>query len=251
MKKKKSTEDTKRSTIVSQGRAADFLKPSSMVDQIYRDLGRSIAKGELPPGMILKETELQKWFGVSRAPIREAIRLLEANGLVVVDAYKKKFVRHVTREYLKEVIPVVALLEGHAAILAAKRLTVEQIDTLKNTNEKMQIAYDQGRYDLCSELNSLFHKTYINAANNQAIRTALRSINKGVIFLWVANFVYGTKDFVPLAISEHNMIIKEFVKRDSRRADEAVRTHIIKGLERPIKGEAFDSNGFLVMQKGG
>lgn len=249
MKKTISKENTKPFPIFSHGEAVDFSKPSSMVDQIYRDLGRAIARGELPPGMVLKEIELQKWFGVSRAPIREAIRLLEAGGLVVVDAYKKKSVRHITHEYLREVIPVVALLEGYAAILAAKRLTVEQIDTLKKTNEKMQIAYDQGRYDLCGELNSVFHKVYINAANNQAIKTALKSINKGVVFLWVAQFVYGTHDFIPLSINEHDMIIQEFVKRGSSRAEEVVRNHIIQGLERPIRMEAFDSNGFLVLRE--
>jgi len=246
MKKTKGTEGTKPSTVVTQDRAANFVKPRPMVDQIYRELGRAIARGELPPGQVLKESELQKWFDVSRAPIREAIRLLEANGLVIVNAYKKKSVRQITYAYLKDIIPVVGLLEGYAAFLAAKRLTAEQIDTLRKTNKNMQFAYDQGSYDLCNELNFRFHKTYINAANNQAISTALRSINKGVIFLWVANFVYGTSDFIPLAISEHNMIIKEFVKRDSRRAEKAVRTHIIKGLERPIKEEAFDSNGLLV-----
>lgn len=67
----------------------EFSKPKSMVDQIYDSIARAITTGDLEPGTRLVEQVLQNDFGVSRAPIREAIRLLEADGLVVVDAYKK------------------------------------------------------------------------------------------------------------------------------------------------------------------
>ena len=83
----------------------DFERPRSMVDQIYKTLGRAIATGGLAPGQVLKEVELQKAFHVSRAPIREAIRLLEADDLVIVDAYKKKYVRLVTRQYVQDLMP--------------------------------------------------------------------------------------------------------------------------------------------------
>ena len=102
---------------------AEFRKPKSMVDQIYISLSNAITSGALDPGCRLVEQELQKDFGVSRAPIREAIRLLEADGLVVVDAYKKKHVRNLTREDLVDNIPVLACLESLAARLAAARIT--------------------------------------------------------------------------------------------------------------------------------
>ena len=99
-----------------------FAKPLTLVDQIYKSLGRAIAKGHIRTGQLLKETDLQKAFGVSRAPIREALRMLESDDLVVVDAYKKKYVRPITRKYIEDLIPVMAALESLAAGLAALKL---------------------------------------------------------------------------------------------------------------------------------
>lgn len=97
-------------------------QPGSIVEQLYSLLCMEIMDGSLKPGQALLEKDLQQRFGTSRAPIREAIRLLAADRLVVVNAYKKKYVRKITREDLREVIPVLACLEGCAA-----RLTVEKL----------------------------------------------------------------------------------------------------------------------------
>jgi len=227
--------------------SSEFSKPRSMVDQIYHELGRAISKGDLPPGTILKETELQKWFAVSRAPIREAIRLLEADDLVVVDAYKKKHVRKVTRSYLEDLIPVMACLEGYGASLAAKRLTDEQIDNLKKINKEMENAYGIKRYDLCAELNFDFHRIYIKSADNQVLSTAIRSIKKKIIWFWLTNVTYKKHEVIPLSITEHDLIIQEFLNRDSKKAEMAVRTHIVNILDRSIRNADFDSEGFSLL----
>ena len=226
-----------------------FLKPQSMVNQIYKDLGRAIAKGDLPPGVLLKETELQKWFGVSRAPIREAIRMLQADDLVIIDAYKKKYVRKVTRSYLEDLIPLVACLEGYGASLAAKRLSDEQIDNLKKINKEMLNAYELKRYDLCPELNFDFHRIYIKAANNQVLSTDIRSLKKKIIWFWLTNVTYKRHEVIPLSITEHDLIIQEFLNRDSKKAEMAVRTHIVNILERSIRDADFDSEGFSLLGK--
>ena len=103
-------------------------KPESLVGQIYRNLSQAIMDGSLKPGLPLKEQELQRNLGVSRAPIREAIRLLQADRLVVVSTYKEKYVRRITRDDLLDVIPVLACLEGCAARLAAQRMGSAQIE---------------------------------------------------------------------------------------------------------------------------
>lgn len=229
----------------------DFERPRSLVDQIYKTLGRAIARGELAPGQVLKEVELQKAFHVSRAPIREAIRLLEADDLVVVDAFKKKYVRKVTRPYLEDLVPVIACLEGYGASLAATRLTHEQIDLLEEINGEMRSAYDRERYDLCAELNFGFHRIYIKAANNQVLNTAIRSLKKKIIWFWLTNVTYKNYEVIPLSIEEHDLIIKEFRKHDSQNSESAVRSHIVNLLERSIKNASFDSEGVSLFNKTG
>lgn len=81
-----------------------FEKPRSMVAQIHKAMSDAISKGVLKPGQPIKESDLQSWFNTSRAPIREAIRLLEADGMVIVDHYKRKYVRPITKQILSELI---------------------------------------------------------------------------------------------------------------------------------------------------
>jgi len=88
MKSRNDIKNVSALPLIRETEDAKFSKPRSMVDQIHHSMRNAIAKGTLNPGQVLKEKELQGWFGVSRAPIREAIRLLEAERLVEVDAYK-------------------------------------------------------------------------------------------------------------------------------------------------------------------
>jgi len=223
-----------------------FTKPTSMVSQIHRSLRNSIVAGELKPGQILREIELQKAFSVSRAPIREAIRLLEADGLVIVDAYKKKCVRPISSNYLKDLIPVLALLEGFAAKLASKTLLPNQIDMLKKKNEEMQKAFEGGKVDLCAELNFDFHKSFVKAADNNALNTAIRAISKGIISYWLTNFHYKIPEVIPEAIRGHNRIIKAFVNKDDTLAEEMARKHINDTMIPTLKYALFDTNGFFL-----
>lgn len=209
-----------------------FARPRSMVNQIYRDLAGAISKGVLEPGQLLRESELQQWFRTSRAPIREAIRLLEADGLVTVDTYKKKYVRRITLETLKETIPVMACLEGFAANLASERITSEQIGILQKINEEMKIAFEEKKFNLCSQLNFSFHRTYVKLSDNNTLIKAIRSIMKNTIWLMTTNLYYNKSELIPLSMAEHKNIINAFQERNGKEVEEEVRKHIRNIIER-------------------
>ena len=238
----------KKATLVNAGKTngLDFDRPRSMVYQIYKTLGRAIATGDMAPGQLLREEELQKAFKVSRAPIREAIRLLEADDLVTVDAFRKKYVRPVTRQYLQDIVPVMACLEGYAANLAAKHITKEQIDMLTKINEQMRDAVERKDYSLCAELNFNFHGIYVKAAPNEALLSTIRSIKKKIIWFWLTNFYFNDHKVIPISITEHSKIIQEFTKRDGNRAEAIVRKHILGMVERSLKSNYFDSEGLYI-----
>jgi len=237
-------------SLARQWETLRFEKPRPMVDQIYKVLGRAIAAGTLRPGRLLKETDLQEAFGVSRAPIREALRLLEADDLIVVDAYKKKYVRPITRQHLEDLAPVLACLEGIAASLAAKSIKREELELLKKKNADMQRALERKKYDLGFELNFDFHRVYVKASNNQVLIHALRSIKKAVIWFWVTNFYEENKDVAPAALSEHELIIEKIAEGDSSGAEAAARKHVTNVIERSIHAAFFDSEGFCVLPSG-
>ena len=227
----------------------DFRKPKSMVDQIYISLFNAITAGALEPGCRLVEQDLQKDFEVSRAPIREAIRLLEADGLVVVDAYKKKHVRNLTREDLVDNIPVLACLESLAARLATAKITTEQIDELEGINQEIQQAFSAGNFSKCAELNFAFHRVFLKVADNKALHRAIRSIVKSTLWLWLASQYYKNNAIIPSSIEEHALILESFRSKDVHLVETRVREHIENVLERFLKQSKFDTEG--IYQFGG
>ncbi|MBU1275518.1 MAG: GntR family transcriptional regulator [Proteobacteria bacterium] len=222
---------------------ADFSKPKSMVDQIYLSISKAITTGILEPGCRLVEQDLQKDFGVSRAPIREAIRLLEADGLVVVDAYTKKYVRNLTREDLTDNIPVLACLESLAAKLAAEKITPEQIEELEAINREIQHEFTAGNFAQCAALNFAFHRTFLKVADNKALRRAIRSIVKSTMWLWLTTQYYKNNTIIPSSIAEHGLILDAFKRKDTHLVENQVKEHIENVLDRFLKQSKFDTEG--------
>ncbi len=225
-----------------------FSKPRSLVDQLKHDLSEAIVKGTLLPGQQIKEIELQEWFNVSRAPIREALRLLEGDGLVVVDNYKKRHVRRITRKDLDDIFPVMACLEGLAARFAALKLTQGEIQELKDLNDQMKTAFENKAYQSCAELNFKFHRTYIKTIDNRALERSMRYLTRGLIWLWLANIYYKQEKLIRISISEHNKIIDALSKKDANKADKNVRDHILNVYKRSLRHAIFDSNGDWVLE---
>jgi len=225
----------------------NFSKPRSLVEQIKHDLCAAIEKGDLPPGRQLKEVELQKWFGVSRAPIREALRLLQGDGLIIMDDYKKRCVRRITKKDIEEIFPVMACLEGLAAGCAALKTTPEQIAKLTEINLKMVAAHKAKTYKSCTRLNYEFHSLIISIVDNKALNRAMRSLTKGSIWLWITNCYYERDDSILLSISEHESIIAALDVGNRQKAEQEARNHIDQVYHRSLEFAIFDPEGDYVL----
>lgn len=215
-------------------------RPGSTVEQLYSLLCMEIMNGTLKPGQSLKEQELKARFGTSRAPIREAIRLLAADRLVIVNAYKKKYVRKITRDDLSEVIPVLACLEGCAAKLAINNITPQQLDDFVKINEKLKAAYQAGNIENCIDINFEFHKFYVKNASNETLKQAIRPIIQRVVKLWVTTLYTNNPVLFEKTINEHEKIINAFVKGDKNKVDNCAKSHIDSLLSRAMKLSVFD-----------
>lgn len=218
-------------------------QPGSIVDQIYSLLCQEIMDGTLAPGFFLKEQELKERFGTSRAPIREAIRLLAADRLVVVNAYKKKYVRKITREDLLEVIPVLACLEGCAAKLTAEKITPQSLEALVHINDDLKKAYQSRDIDACIALNFQFHGHYIKSAANETLKQAIRPIIQRIVRLWVSILYIKNPDFFETTINEHDKIIEAFTKGDAKQMEKNTREHVENLLLRAMRFSIFDKQG--------
>ena len=185
-----------------------FSKPKSLVEQVRSKLGEAIIKGSLAPGMQLKEIELQDWFGVSRAPIREAMRLLQAEGLIEVDEYRKRCVRKIRSKDLNEIFPLMAMLEGYAARLAAQIISEDTIIEMVDINKKIKSSYELSNYEKCAKLNFEFHNKFINAAENDALKRAMRCTTKGSVWIWLTHIYFNKSDWIKCSVEDHDEVVE-------------------------------------------
>lgn len=222
-----------------------------MVEQVYRTICDAIMDGSLTPGQPLKEQELQQHFGLSRAPIREAIRLLEADRLVVVNVYKRKYVRKITREDLVEVIPVLARLEGCAACLAVKRGDLGEADNLREINENLKKAYEEKDIESCHKLNMDFHRLMVKNARNETLKQSIRPMVKRIVGLWASTLYRQKPVLFQRTIGEHVKIVKSFLDQDAKAAEENTCNHVESLLSRALEASIFDQDGNFQIQQSG
>jgi DNA-binding GntR family transcriptional regulator len=131
-------------------------------DHIADALRAAINGGQLEDGAVLNQVELAEHFGVSRVPVREAMRRLEAEGLIDASAHRRAVVRGLSLERLTEAYELRALLEGHLAAAAVPHLDKARLDRLAAINRELRETTDHVRY---LELNGQFHTTLYEAAN--------------------------------------------------------------------------------------
>jgi len=128
-----------------------------------------IVQGRLHPGEPISEKELCDEFGISRTPLREALKVLAGEGLVELLPRRGAIVAPVAIEELRQKLEVVRLLEDHAAKLACERATDTQIAQLKSLHEKLVDNFKRGRSAEAIDLNDQFHLAIVKASGNQSL----------------------------------------------------------------------------------
>jgi DNA-binding GntR family transcriptional regulator len=156
---------------------------SNAVDRAYAAIRDDILSGRLKPGERLREEELTRQIGVSRTPIREALRRLENDGYTIVEANKGASVPVYNKRDVDEIYGLRALLEGHAARRAATRITPEQIQELEriNTAIKKEVLAETHSNDIeahmrRSQLNQDFHEVILTASDNTRLFGIVRQL---------------------------------------------------------------------------
>ncbi len=222
--------------------ASEIITSTSLADEIAFRLEQGILEGEFQPGTHLLQDEICTRFGVSRTPVREALRILQAQNLVVVTPNKGATVRVPTRSDLAEVYIIRADLEGFACALAAPNATPELLADLDAAQSIIETASDVlGSGGLTSENdsainaqlsrgNDAFHDVILHMAGNNQLRILCRSLQ-----------AYFPKDYVWRAISsspeatealhfrQHHEIRDALAAHDGARARTAMGAHIELG----------------------
>lgn len=195
---------------------------SSTAQDAYARLLADIRAGALLPGARLTETELAARLGMSRTPVREAIRQLEAEGLVVHQPRVGATLRALDYSEVTELYEMRAVLEGTAARLAARAASDVELAELAAINEEISAA--QGDPERLYQLNRQFHAALLDAAKNRFLFAAVGAIHKTMLILGPSTMEDAER--ATAACSEHQAVLDALAARDGEAAEVAMRAHI-------------------------
>lgn len=193
-------------------------------DVVFNTLRRAILRGELKPGERLMEIQLANKLGVSRTPIREAIRKLELEGLVLMIPRKGAEVAEITEKNLREVLEVRCALEELAVQLACERIQEEEIVKLKNAAENFRGVLDSDDVTQIAQADEAFHDVIFEATDNSRLIQLLNNLREQM-YRYRIEYL-KKKDCYPQLLEEHRMIIEAIEGRDKETATAVTWKHI-------------------------
>ena len=193
-------------------------------DVVFNTLRQAILRGELKPGERLMEIQLANKLGVSRTPIREAIRKLELEGLVLMIPRKGAEVAEITEKNLRDVLEVRCALEELAVQLACDRMDEEGIKAMKEASAEFCNTLDSDDITRIAQADVALHDIIVQATGNQRLIQLVNNLSEQ---MYRYRFEY-IKDFSQheRLVEEHKVIYESIVKKDKETASNMAKVHI-------------------------
>lgn len=200
----------------------------SLEDQVYSRLEEEISSGELPSGKILTENDLSVRFGVSRTPVRSALRRLGEEGLVEIAPNRRANVVGVTLEDLIDTYKIRMRLEGLASGLAAERMTKEEKDRLTEAVELSEYYIKKQDTEHIKELDTEFHSIIYGASGSRMLCRILTELHRNIRrYRKLSLSVPGRLE---KSIEEHREILGAILAGDRDEADRLTSLHVEQAL---------------------
>jgi DNA-binding GntR family transcriptional regulator len=217
----------------------DVIGPKSRAADIaYERIRKDLVAGRWPSGTHLRETEIAAELGMSRTPVREAIRRLSAEAVLHFEPHLGARVPGWTPRDLQEIFSLRLNLEGLAAELAAQNATDEQIAKLDGLAQAMAEVATQGGSQLgrLAEFNASFHRTIIESSGNSRLERLVELVTE--LPLVVRTFAHYDERAMRRSVSHHFELVEAIRARDSGWARAVMEAHLRAGREVMLKGLA-------------
>jgi len=206
-----------------------ILASRPLYEEVADQLRVRIFAHELAPGTWIDEQTLAKEFGISRTPLREAIKVLAAEGIITMKLRRGAYVTEVNRGDLEQIFTILSLLEGQAAKEAATKAQEKDLNELDDMHLRLEKAAADRNLEQFFEVNVRFHERVIAIANNPWLTDVIADLRK-VLKLQRKDALSRTGR-LQSSLSEHREILKALLERDPIAAEQAMRTHLARGLE--------------------
>lgn len=200
-----------------------------LYEDVAERLREQIFAHELAPGSWLDEQNLAASLGISRTPMREAIKVLASEGLVTTKMNKGAYVTEVDRRDLEQIFTVLSLLEGQAAKETAIKATEDQLTQLDNLHHRLEKAAADRDIGQFFEINVKFHELIQEIAGNKWMNGVIEDLRK-VLKLQRRDSLTRSGRLLS-SLVEHREILQAILKRDPQASELAMRKHLARGLE--------------------
>lgn len=199
-------------------------KPTPYYLQFYNQLKKMIFNGTFKPGERINETQLAKSFGVSRSPIREAMRLLEKDGLLKADDRNGFSITSLTAKDVDEIYKIRIPLEQLAVELVIDEAAEEELAILEKQLEATEKAIHNGTEDTeIIRLNQKFHELLVDFSHNRHLKNLLEHVNDLIHFCRILNYTGDHR--AETILHEHRKIFEEVKKKNKEAAKQYVMAH--------------------------
>jgi DNA-binding GntR family transcriptional regulator len=210
------------------------LPHRALYEEVAERLRQRIFDRDLAPGCWIDELKIAEAYGISRTPLREALKVLAAEGLVTMKVRRGAYVTEVSERDLSDVYYLLSLLESDAASVVANTATAAQIEELQALHSELEAAASPEQQDreLFFEINDRFHMRLLEIANNRWRVQMVMDLRK-VMKLNRHNSLLKSGR-VQESLNEHKALMTAIVTRDAKLSQQQMQLHFKSGLEAAI-----------------
>ena len=210
------------------------VKQGLIRDDVLSSLRGAILDRSYRPGEHLIETELARRYGTSRGPVRDAIKELAQEGLVVIQAHKGAVVATFSAQDILEISELRILVEGHATRLASQNANAEDLALLQVKYDEMQSLADAGDLKQLVEKDIDFHREVCRLSGNSRLLKLWSSLASQIrLFLVLTDQVYFEPQYI---VETHRPILEAMYRRDHAAAEEEIKRHLAEAAETIVQG---------------
>ena len=210
--------------------AVPSLAPRALYEEVAELIRQRIFSRELEPGSWIDELQIAKAYGISRTPLREALKVLAAEGLVTMKVRRGAYVTEVSEKDLRDVYHLLSLLESDAAAVVAQNASPADLKKLQSLHAELEAAGKPGKekHDKFFELNEAFHMCLLELAQNKWRDQMVADLRK-VMKLNRHNSLFKTGR-ISESLKEHQAIMAALNAKDALATAARMREHFANGL---------------------